>query len=69
MKRREEHLPLDEHYAQEALQLAHQTGRSQNPGAESHQPWALSHQVRGNLQEADRHLGAVAPDQPTGGLQ
>ena len=56
-KHSEEQLRLSEQYAQEAMHLAQQTG-DQNILARSLTSLGLVHQVRGDLQEADRHLGA-----------
>jgi class 3 adenylate cyclase/tetratricopeptide (TPR) repeat protein len=57
LKTTDAHRLVEEHYAQEAIQLAQQTG--------DHTILAMSldalgrvHQVRGDLQEADRHLDA-----------
>ena len=64
----EEQLPLVEQYAQEAMHLAQQTGDQNILARSLDQPWAVQ-QVRGNMQEADRQTGGIAPDQSSGGLQ
>ena len=51
----EEHFPLVEQYAQEAMQLSQQTG-DQKILAKSLSSLGLVHQARGNLPEADRNL-------------
>jgi class 3 adenylate cyclase/tetratricopeptide (TPR) repeat protein len=51
----EEHLPLVEQYAQEAMQLSQQTG-DQKILAKSLSSLGIVHQARGNLPEADRNL-------------
>ncbi len=51
----EEHLPFVEEFAQEAMQLAQQTG-DQKILAKSLSCLGLVHQARGNLLEADRNL-------------
>jgi tetratricopeptide (TPR) repeat protein len=56
MKTADEHRLLEERCVQEALQLAHQTG-DQKILAMSLDALGRVHQVRGNLQEADRHHG------------
>jgi class 3 adenylate cyclase/tetratricopeptide (TPR) repeat protein len=57
MKMTYEHLLLEERCAQEAMDLAHQTG-DQNILAQSLARLGQVQQVRGDLQAADRHLGA-----------
>jgi tetratricopeptide (TPR) repeat protein len=56
LKTADEHRLLEERCAQEAIQLAHQTG-DQKILAMSLDALGRVHQVRGNLQEADRHHG------------
>ena len=51
----EEHIPFVEQYAQEAMQLAHQT-RDQQILAKSLSSLGLVYQARGELQKADRNL-------------
>jgi predicted ATPase/class 3 adenylate cyclase len=53
----EAHTPLVEQYAQEAMQLAQQTGDSQTL-ARSHLSLGLMQHVHGNLGESDRNLEA-----------
>ena len=55
MKLTEDQMPFVEQYAQEALQLAQQTG-DQKILAKSLTSLGLMHQTRGNLQEANRHM-------------
>ena len=57
MKMTYEHLLLEEQCAQQAMHLAHQTG-DQHILARSLATLGQVQQVRGDLQEADRHLGA-----------
>jgi class 3 adenylate cyclase len=56
MKQSEEHIRLEEQYAQQAMYLAHQTG-DQHILARSLTNLGQVQQVRGDLQAADRHLG------------
>jgi tetratricopeptide (TPR) repeat protein len=58
MKNTEEHLLLEERCAQEAMHLAHQI-EDQHILAGSLARLGQVQQVRGDLQEADRHLGAA----------
>jgi class 3 adenylate cyclase/tetratricopeptide (TPR) repeat protein len=57
MKQSEEHLRFEEQYAQQAMHLAQQTG-DQHILAQSLASLGVVQQVRGDLQAADRHLGA-----------